>query len=903
MVRLRALLAALRVRLRRNAVSDDIRDEMAFHLAERAEEYRRQGLTADDASRAARRRFGNAALLEDEAYDIRGATWMDGLGRDIRHGVKSLRRAPGFFAAAVGVMALAIGAAAAIYSIVDGVLLRPLPFSQPDRLVGVEGVGGRGAFLQTTRLVTPQTFLDWRRLQPVFDAIAMDEETSLRYRTSAGVTIDLQAERVTSEFFSVLRVRPRFGRLFVPADEREGQPRQVIVSSRFWRERLDAASGVVGRTLDIEDEPWTVVAVLPADFGYPLQAPRPADVFVPRTWRPGDVVRGKGRNYNATVIGRLKDGISVTRADAEMRRVVEALDRQYPDWEPGRGVRVRPLRDVIVGDARRWMRLLLATAALVLLIACANVANLILVRATVRRRDVAVRAALGATRARLARAALIEGLLLAGSASVLGGVLGTGALAMLRTWLPPGVPRAAAIGINVRVLAVEVAVAVLVGVGFGLVGARRARRGELTSHLTSSGRGVLGRSGEALRQAIVAAEVTLAMVLLTGAVVFASSFIGVMRVDLGFNQHQVLALRNIGLRFEPHGDSGSRWTWSPTLPAPDRDRRARAYFDEIRTALAHLPGVASAAIVSGGVPIQGGWSNLGVTRADGSEFSTTPLALDRIQATPNYLALLQVPVLRGRALSDQDVDSGVPAVVVNQAAAQRMWPGGDPIGQRFVLDGRERVVVGVAGDTRHLGPEEPIRPQVYVVFGGERPQPATATVVIRSTGRADALLPAVEAAIWRINPDQDFNQDVFTLEGYLANRVAVRRFNMTLMTILGVLGLVIATLGIYGVLAYVVAQRRREIALRVALGARPAAVLGLVSRRMGLAIGSGVAAGLLASRAFAGVVRAFLFDVEPTDPRVIASVVGTVALAALAACAVPVWRAISVDPVYALREE
>lgn len=899
----RRLLSTLRGRLRRNAVADEIREELQFHVRMRQEEYGRQGLGEEDARRAAERQFGNVAVVQDRGYEIRGAGIVDLLVRDVRYAFRALRRTPTFSVVAIAVLALSIGAGTAIYSVVDAVLLRSLPFERPDRIVSVEGNGGKSAFLERTHAVTTQTYLDWRRLQTSFDAIAMDGTTSFRYRTAAGEPGDVQAERVTSEFFGILRVRPRLGRTFTRDDEVDGHGHQVIVSDRFWRQQLAGDPNAVGRTLELQEEPWTIVGVLPAGFEYPVQTPRSAEIFVPQTFRVADMTRGRGHNYNAIVIGRLRDGVTIAQADSDMRRIVSALDQQYPDWEPGRLVRVRELRDAIVGDTSRWMRLLLATVGCVLLIACANVMNLLLARATVRRREVAVRSALGASRWGLVRAAVVEGLMISSAAAVIGVVLAAVALAVLKGWLPPNVPRASGIALNTRVLLVEMAVAVMTGVIFGLASAWNGGASDLTVELKSSGRGVAGGRGDTLRHALVFVETTLALVLLAGAGLFGSSFASVMRVDLGFNYRQVIALRNVGIGFDFVGAERGPWVWRPQMTVQARSDLARRYFDEVSSVVARVPGVDSVALVSGGVPVQGDWSNLVADRSDGTAFPGGAVAVDRIQSSPNYLSLLQVPIVRGRALSAQDLGASADVAVVNQAAAQRMWPGEDPIGQRFLLDKRQRLVVGVAADTRHLGPEEPVRLQTYVPLGGEAPMPTTATLVMRTTRAPEAVLPAVKAAIWAFNPDQHLTQDVYTLEGYLNRLVAARRFNMSLMAIFGALGLAIAAIGIYGVLSYIVTQRTREIGIRMALGARPATVIATVSRRLGVVVCGGLAAGMLTAWALAGVVRTFLFQTEPTDPRILAGVIGVLMLAGAIAAVVPAWRAVSIDPLHALREE
>jgi predicted permease len=586
----------------------------------------------------------------------------------------------------------------------------------------------------------------------------------------------------------------------------------------------------------------------------------------------------------------LKNGVSVAQAHDQMNRVATALDQQYPKWSPGRRVRVIPLQEHIVGRVRSWMLMLLGAVGLVLLIACANVANLMLARATVRQRELGIRAALGASRWRLVRGLLVEGIVLALTGAAIGVALASAGTQIIRAWLPAGLPRVASIGLDLRVLAAATAAALATGIFFGIVPALQSSRPDLTTALKDSGRSSTAAAGsQRLRSILVVAEVALAVVLLVGAGLFIGSFARLTRIDPGFDYHNVLSL-NVGIRWEPAKEKYE-----------DAAKRGRPYLQEMYDTVRRVPGVEDAALVNGGVPLTGSWSRTGIEIPGRSDLKGDDDSIDRRAVSPDYLKLLRVPLIRGRHLADTDGENAQPVMVVNQVAARKYWPDQDAIGQRAKINGKERVVIGVVGDIRHLGPESPLRQEAYLPLAQE---PSTgATLVIRTREEALATLPAVRAAIWSVNREQRLSGDVFTLEGHLDRLIAQRRFNMALLALFGVLGLVIAAVGIYGVMAYVVAQRTSEIGVRMALGATAGNVVGMVLRRAAVLIASGLAIGGAAAWYLSAGVRTFLFEIEPNDPRVFAAAVAVLAVAGLAASAVPARRASTVDPLVALRHD
>jgi putative ABC transport system permease protein len=819
---------------------------------------------------------------------------------DIVTAFRALRASRGYTLVALAVLGLGIGAATAIFSVVDAVVLRGLPFDEHDRLGVIYendtthtvtfGLGG----------ITPQTYLDWRRLQQPFQQITAVGNGQFRLKTEGGEPADARAQRITSEFFSVLRVAPALGRTFNASDEVEGQHHVVILTYGFWQRRYGGSPEVIGRRIDLNETAYEIVGVMPASFSYPVGSDRPSDLLVPLAFTKHERVKGESHNYNYTVIGRLKDGVSFSRATEQMWRLSAQLDAESPKWAPGRRAYVLTLHDHLVGKARGWMLLLLGAVVLVLLIACANVANLMLVRATARTREMGIRAALGATPWRLVRGLIVEGVMLSLAGAVVGVALAEAGVQVLRAWLPAGLPRVASVGIDFRVLFAAVAAALATGLVFGIAPAAQSARPDLAGSLKDGGRSATaGGRAQLVRGVLVVAEVALAVVLLVGAGLFTGSFVRLMRVDPGFDYHNVLVL-SIGLRMLPSDK------FDDAFAARNRD-----YRDRVLEALARVPGVESAAAVNGGLPLTGSWSRTSIQLPGRGTFDANEnqrLAMsgegddiDRRTVTTGYLALLRIPLRKGRYLSADDRAGSPLVAVINQAAADKYWPGQDPIGQRMILDKEDRTVVGVVGNIHHLGPEIAPRQECYIPAAQDKQYGVS--LAVRTTADAMRVLPAVKAAIWSVNPEQRLTGDTVTLEKYMDRLIAQRRFNMAVLALFGVLGLVIAAAGIYGVMAYVVAQRTAEIGVRMALGATRGNVVWMVLRRAGTWLVLGLAIGGAGAWSLRAVVKTFLFGVQPTDPWIFVGALAVLAAAGLLASAVPARRAASVDPLVALRAE
>ena len=815
---------------------------------------------------------------------------------DLRNAWRSLRGAPTFTAVALTVLALGIGAGTAIFSIVDAVVLRGLPFDEHDRLVAILEHDTRRPDTFGGGQTTPQTYLDWRRLQESFEAVAgVGNAGALRMRSETGEPVDAQGLRVTHEFFPVFRVTPILGRAFSADDEIDGRHRVALLSYAYWQRQYGGAPDVIGRRIDFNDQSFEIVGVMPRGFAYPVASEKPTEIYWPVAFTSDDKVRAGNRNYNWYAIGRLKPGVSIEQAHEQMNRVAAALDEQYPKFSPGMRVRVVTLHHHLVGKVRNWMLMLLGAVALVLLIACANVANLLLARATVRAREMGIRSALGASRWRLVRTLLVEGIVLSLGGAALGILLAHFGVQAIRAWLPAGLPRVAGIALDLRVLSTAVAVALATGVFFGIVPALQSSRPDLTSTLKDSGRSTTsGGRSQRLRSLLVVTEVALAVVLLVGAGLFIGSFLKLTRIDPGFDYRNVLVV-NVGVRVVPGPDMRAVFQ--------EAEKRGRPYVVQVLEAVKGLPGVESASAVSGGLPLTGSWSRTGVEIPGKllQEGGSGDNSIDRRIVTADYLQTMRIPLRRGRYLSSQDAESSQKVIVINEAAARKYWPDSDALGQRMKVNNQDVTVVGIVGDIRHLGPEVPPRQECYLPLSQNTV--IGMTLALRTRGDPMAVLPAVKAAIWSVNREQRISGDVFTLEGYMDRLIAQRRFNMTLLVLFGGLGLMIAGVGIYGVMAYIVAQRTNEIGVRMALGATRGHVVTMVLKRAGAMMIAGLAIGATVAWYASSVVRAFLFQTEPNDMRILVAALAVLATAGLLASAIPARRAASVDPLVALRHE
>ncbi len=805
---------------------------------------------------------------------------MDSLWKDVRFASRVLWKSPGFSAVALLALILGIGANTAIFSVVNAVLLRPLPFVDPGRLVSIRESSPQG---QKDNVANPQNVGDWRKRNRSFERIAayvpFDLTLSL---TGNGAPEEVPGEFVTREFFSTLGVHPALGRDFVPQEELPNTPDVAILSDGFWRRRYGADPNIVGKKLTIGGNPTIVIGVLPAGFRFPDVK---ADIWELTTLRPE---RQRTGRYLAP-IARLRPGVSVSQAQADMSAIMAQLAREFPDFNKGWGASVIPLRQQFTGDLRTPLLVLLGAVGFVLLIACANVANLMLMRSSSRQREMAIRTSLGATRARIVRQLLVESLILGAIGGSCGLLLAVWAKDVLLAMLPESmsVAKVNSVTIDSNVLAFTVILSLGTAVLFGLLPALRASRPDLSDTLKEGGRAISASlRRNRMRAVLVAGEMAVALMLLIGAGLLIQSFIRLERVTPGFQPERILSMR-VGLSNPRYKDL----------------KIAAAGVDEILHRIAQVPGVVSTGSIQfpplgGLLPATGFWV-AGRPTPPPSEAPVTGVSI----VTPGYFHTLGIPLLSGRSFTEHD-QAGAPQVtIISQSLARQQFPNMDPIGQRlFVQWGRETPyqIVGVVGDVKHEALEKDSRPTLY--FPNAQETQTIATLMIRTGVDPMKLAPVAEQIIHAYDKDQAV-ADIQPLDVFLSKAVARPRFQSVLLASFAGLALLLAAIGIFGVMSYSVAQRTHEIGIRVALGAQRDQVLRLVVGQGLILALAGTAAGLVGAFALTRYLRTLLFQVSPTDWLTFTMVPLILCTVALAASYLPARRAMRVDPMQALRYE
>jgi putative ABC transport system permease protein len=732
----------------------------------------------------------------------------------------------------------------------------------------------------------PQNYNDWAAQQQVFESIAAIASGAFTLREPGSEPEDLRVQRVTAGFFDVLRVKPVYGRAFTKENEVEGREKLVILSDGLWRRRFAGDPNIVGRTIPIEGGAYEVAGVMPADFQYPVGSLRPTDLWTPYVVPPDERIRNQGSfSMYLQTIARLKPGVSVDHAQAQMDQIAKALQAANPEWNKDKLIGVRPLIDHLVGArTRSWMLMLLGAVGIVLLIACANVANLLLARASAREREVGIRAALGAGRWRLVRQLMVESLVLSTAATMVATVLAWWGVQILRTAMPEGVPRVTAIAVDLRVLAATAALAVITGLLFGIFPALQLSRPDLTQALKDGARGASsGGARQRMRSALVVVEVALAVILLVGAALFIGSFVSLMRINPGFSTENVLTVQ-VSPRFAP-GRIPESVNMSPA-------------FAQIVDILNQAPGVVQASMISGGMPLGGSMSSTDMTVPGRKVENPTGVSIRRV--TPGYHKALRIPLRSGRLFERTDRSGSPNVVLINEAAAKLYFPGDNPLGRSVKLNDIDRTIVGIVGDVYQTSLETDPITEAYVPMSQLRV--LSGELVIHTSGNPYDVLPAVKAAVLQVLPDVPL-RNVRTMEEVYSRRVAQRRLNMLLLSLFGLLGLVISAVGIYGVMAYIVAQRTREIGVRMALGATRRSVVGMVMRNAGLLVAIGLVVGGIGAWSLSKTAERFLFRLDSNDPRAFTAAVAALTVAALIASAIPARRAASVDPMEALRAE
>jgi len=810
--------------------------------------------------------------------------------QDLRFGLRTLLKNPGFTAVAILTLALGIGANSALFSVVNGVLLNPLPYPESDRLMAVFASTSESEHGSVTYL----NFLDWQKGNTTFSGLAAFRNTD-ELLTGMGEGERLSAYMVSAEFFPTLGVQPVAGRLISRQEDRVGGTPVVMISAALWQRKFGAAPDTVGKSLTLNGQSYEIVGVTPASFALYGRA---RDVYIPIGQWADPTFRNRGVSFGTKVVGRLKPGVTIAQAQADMGRIAGNLAASYPDSNKGLGIAIMSLKQNIVGDVQAPLVVLLGAVAFVLLIACANVANLLLARATGRTREFAIRAALGAGRGRIVRQLLTESVLLAvagGAAGLAIAYWGTEAVLGL---VPGALPRSGEVHLDGRVLLFTLGASLFVGLLFGLVPALRLSREQLQSTMKEGGRGS-SRPRHRTQAVFVAAEMALALVLLAGAGLMIRSLSALWSIDPGFNPHNVL-------------------TFDTTLPRglAGNPQAQRAQLRQIHDTLVGIPGVQFASLQGGALPMQGQsdvpfWIEGHPKPATVREMPNCLFYL----VEPDYLKAMGTPLVRGRFFTDQDNERGAHVVVIDEAFARKYFAGEDPIGKRLnlALIDTKPEIIGIARHVKHEGLDadatSAIQAQIYLPFMQlpDRLMPLLANgigVAARIRGRQSDIAPAIRHALAHVNSDQVV-YGVQAMDDVIAEYLGDRRFSMTLLGIFAALALALAGVGIYGVVSYIVGERTHEIGIRMALGAQRADVLrGVLGRgaMMTLAgVGIGLAGALLSTWVLAK--RHMLYGVDARDPLTLVFVSVVLMAISLLACCVPAWRAMRTDPIVALRYE
>ena len=884
------------LRFRGTDVRADVTDELEFHIDMIASRLTAEGMPPDQARARAREEFGDFERARTQCEEIgvreeRRHEWgelFDSAAKDIRFALRSLRRAPGFAATIVVTLALGIGASTAIFSIVRGVLLRPLPFNHPDRLVRIWEVSPRG---DDHNIVSIGNYVSWRDQARSFSAIGAHSGLFGVTLVDAGEPTRITTADLTPSVMRVLGARAALGRTFVPDDDK-GDGRAVVLSHEFWTRRFGADPRIVGRRLTINEAPYTIVGVMPAAFEFPA-----AGVDI---WRPVTTDRidpGERRSHNWYVVARLGPGATLAGAAAEMRTIAAALAREYPQYMKGYGTNVVGMTDDVVAGVRPLLLVLLAGATLLLAVACANVASLLLARAVARRREMAVRGALGAGRGRLVRQLLTESVMIA----LVGGAVGTALAAVLTralmTLAPEDIPRLSAVRIDGTVLAYALATTLVSGLLFGLAPAarllssgRREGHGLHVALRESGDRGGSGRHAR-LRSFLLVGELAVSLVLLSGAGLLLRSAYRLGSIDYGYRPDGLVAA-----------------TFDLPRNRYDGNDRHTEFYDRLIAGVGELPHVTGAAGTSEELG-----SGSAMTFSFAIEGRQSRNASGREDPQPlriiagDYFRVMGIPVVRGRAFAATDRADAPPVVIVNQSLARLLWPGLDPVGARISFVGPSGPwlqVVGVVGDTRSNEADAAAGPALYMPFAQKRwPWLTWLTLVVRSdpAGDVTTLGSALRGFVRQLDPRLPI-QRVSAVPDLYRESIARRRFATILTGAFAALALVLGMVGMYGVLSYAVMQRRREFGIRIALGARAAQVTGVVVREALVLAAVSVAVGVAASLALTRLLDGLLYEVSPRDPITFVGVALLVTLVAAASAWVPARRATRIDPATTIRD-
>jgi putative ABC transport system permease protein len=876
----RELVRRLSMVFRRGQFDADLDEEMRLHRELREQEQVEHGLSPKEAHYAAQRRFGNDLVLREESRDMWGWNWLENLMQDIRFGLRMSLKSPGFATLAVLIMALGVGANTAVFSVVNAVLLKPLSYRDPDRVVTLSDFLTTGeAPTALSKQVSILDFQDWHDQSASFEAMAY--YASRESAVMPGSTAEYaQVTVVSPEFFRVFAVEPIIGRVFTAEEMKPGGAGAVLISYAYWQSHFGSDPRALGQTVRAFGT-RPIVGVLPPGFRFPDNT----DLWVPQDPGVGPPQPRSAQNFLA--VARLKPSVSVEQAQTEMSVIARRLEHQFPESNKGRSVAVTRMRDEMVADARPTLYLLLAAVSVVLLIACANTATLLLGKATARTREVAVRAALGASRERIVRQLVTESLLLAFIAGAAGLLLAYGGSKALVALAPTDLPRLAETRIDRWVLAFTLGISMITSMLFGLVPALYASRVDLNDALKLGGtRSVIGGGMVRMRGALVVAEIALAVALLSGAGLLIKSFVALHNVALGFQPDNVLVMR-------------------ATVPAPPALGivRARQFFRDVLSQISTLPGVLAAGATMAPPGYVDSTGNYWVDHMPALPDPTAPAVVLSIVA-PGTFAALGIPVKSGRDFSDSDTLDRPLVAVVNEAVVRKSFANQDPLGRTIFCpfdSFQGMTIIGVVGDVRQRGPERDPMPECYITYQQHAFNGATLSVVARTVGDPNTLAETLRRLARERAPDVPMK--FTTMEAMLSENVAAPRFRTMLFAVFAGLAVCLAMAGVYGVMAYAVSQRSNEIGLRIALGASTGSILRLIIQQGLVLAGLGLALGLAAAVAGTRLLTSMLFQVKPNDPLVYLAVASLLGIVALAASYVPARRAPRIDPLTAIRQE
>jgi putative ABC transport system permease protein len=815
---------------------------------------------------------------------------MTGLIQDLRYAIRQLRKSPGFTAIAVVTLALGIGANTAIFSVVNGALLRPLAFREPDRLVHVWHVPPAKSFPgMTTFAVSAANYLDWQSQNQVFENMAI--YTYHGFTLTGGEKPEqVDASAVSSNFFETLGVQPMLGHVFSPQEDQPGRSNVVVLSFRFWQEHFGSNVEIVGHSINIDGQSFLVAGVMPRSFRYPDFA----QVWTPMAWTDKErAVRGE---HHYSVVARLKSGVALKQAQAAMNTISSRLEQLYPDDDRGWGAVVVPLHYDLVSDVRPALLVLLGAVAFVLLIACVNVANLALAKTLSRRKEIAIRTALGASSARVLRQILAETVLLALAGGAIGSTYAQFGVRLIMAFLGDKLPRSVDVGLDVRVLGFTAIISILTGIMAGVLPALRLTRGDVNRALKEGlGRTDSDSGGHRTRSVLVVAEVALSLVLLIGAGLMIRSFQQLHDVNPGFETHGVLTMTAAVSRAK--------------FPLPTQQI---SFFERVLQRVRTLPGVESAGVIDD-IPLNGNGSHqpIAIEGRPVVAMSEQP-EVDVRLISPGYMRAMRIPIVRGRDFGDTDIAGRPAAILISESMAQHFWPGEDPIGKRLTLTffpDVVREVVGVVGDVKLDGLDQARPSTILYMPLGQASAPLTGgwnsfpmTLVVRTATNPKGIVSAVANAVHEVDREIPV-RDILTMDELITNSISQQRFNMLLLGAFAGLALLLAAIGIYSVLSYSVKRRVQEIGIRLALGARVGDVLRMVVFDSMKPTLLGVAIGTVGALAMGQVLPSLIYGVKPSDPVTFLVVVFLLTATALAASIIPAYRATKVDPMAALRYE